>query len=145
MLLTSLFEHRADKFKPSPDSFNYGQDRFSRTHTYDAHCTEPVIVGKVVSIQYSIHWYGARAAHPNQHFQTYSFLLEPLILIESLSDIFREPDVALVLIQALEGISYMSSGSEMALMMRPNSIRRRLMPVLKSGKTFHLSCFAPKE
>ena len=101
MLLTSLFEHRADKFKPSPDSFNYGQDRFSRTHTYDAHCTEPVIVGKVVSIQYSIHWYGARAAHPNQHFQTYSFLLEPLILIESLSDIFREPDVALVLIQAL--------------------------------------------
>lgn len=97
--LRSLFQHREEKLSPMPDSFNYGQDKYRRTNTYDAHCEEPVIVEKIISIQYSVGWYGAGAAHPNYHFQTYSFLLEPLILIESLESIFNDSEVAFNVIQ----------------------------------------------
>jgi hypothetical protein len=99
-LLPNLFRHRADKLIPQRELFNYGQDRFSRTNTFDAHCNKPSIVGKVISIQYTIDWYGAGAAHPNHHFQTYSFTLEPLILIEALKDIFQDPDTALDALRA---------------------------------------------
>jgi hypothetical protein len=81
-LLRYLFERRGDKFTPSPDLFNYGQDKVVRTNTYDAYYSEPSIVGKVISIPYPIHWFGAGAAHPNHHFKTYSFLLEPVIQIK---------------------------------------------------------------
>ena len=97
--LRALFQHREEKLSPMPDSFNYGQDKFQRTNTYEAHCDEPIIVEKIISIQYSIDWYGAGAAHPNYHFQTYSFLLEPLILIESLESIFNDSDVGFKSIQ----------------------------------------------
>lgn len=100
ILLPSLFKHRTDKLTPLPELFNYAQDRFWRTNTYDAHCSEPVIVGKVISIQYGISWYGAGAAHPNYHFQTYSFLLKPVILIQSLKEIFQEPDTAFETLRA---------------------------------------------
>ena len=97
--LRSLFQHREEKLSPMPDSFNYGQDKYRRTNTYDAHCEEPIIVEKIISIQYLVGWYGAGAAHPNYHFQTYSFLLEPLILIESLESIFNDSEVAFNTVQ----------------------------------------------
>lgn len=98
-LLKSLFENRAVKLRQMPDLFNYGQDKFRRTNTYDAYCREPVIKEKVVTVQYAIHSYGAGAAHPNTHFQTYSFIVEPLIYISSLEEIFANSDGALKAIQ----------------------------------------------
>jgi hypothetical protein len=100
-LLSDLFEHREIKLSPQPDWFNYGQGKYYRTSTYYAHCGEPVIVGKIISIKYEINWYGAGAAHGNFNCQTYPYLLEPLILIRFLEDIFREPDPALEAVQAI--------------------------------------------
>jgi hypothetical protein len=100
-LLPDLFEHREIKLTPRPDLFNYGQGKYYRTSTYHAYCGEPFIVGKVISIKYEIDWYGAGAAHGNYHCQTYLYLLEPLSLIRSLEDIFREPDSALETVQAI--------------------------------------------
>lgn len=97
--LLNLFRHRESKFTQSPESFNYGQNKFRRTDTYDAHCNEPIIKGKVISLVYSVSWYGAGAAHPNYHFETYCFLLEPVILIKSLEDIFVESEKAFKIIQ----------------------------------------------
>ena len=98
-LLSSLFDHRAAKLSLDPRSFNYGQTRFLRTDSYDAHCSEPTIIGKVMSIQYTVDWYGAGAAHPNHHFETYNFLLDPLVLIKELSDMFKDVDEAFRVIQ----------------------------------------------
>lgn len=97
--LVSLFDHRAVKLTLETPHFNYRQTRFLRTNTYDAHCAEPVINGKIMSIQYNVDWYGAGAAHPNHHFDTYNFLLDPLVLIKSLSEIFKAPDEALKFVQ----------------------------------------------
>jgi hypothetical protein len=98
-LLRNLFHHRQEKFSQSPEILNYGQNKFRRTHTFDAHCEEPVIVGKTISIIYSIDWYGAGAAHPNHHFETYNFFLEPVVLIESLESIFVDSEVSFKLLQ----------------------------------------------
>ncbi len=98
-LLPNLFRHREDKFIPNPETFNYGQEKYRRINNYEAHCDEPSIVEKIISIKYSVYWYGAGAAHGNFHFQTYSFLLEPLFLIESLEHIFSDEDTALKIIQ----------------------------------------------
>lgn len=99
-LLRSLFLHREQKIEPALDLLNHGQERVWGTNTYDAHCREPSINGKIISIQYAVHWYGAGAAHPNHYFETYNSLLEPLVLIASLSKIFGEPDKTLPVVQA---------------------------------------------
>lgn len=98
-LLQALFEHRAIKLKTGGEDYNFAQDKWQRTDSYDAHCLQPTVVGKILSIQYGISWYGAGAAHPNYHFATYSFLLDPLILIEFLEEIFNDSEKAFELIQ----------------------------------------------
>ncbi|WP_400765803.1 RsiV family protein [Methylosinus sporium] len=70
-----------------------------RTDTYDAHCRDPIIKGKILSVQYAVHWYGAGAAHPNMYFLTYSFLLDPLTLLSSTEEIFINSSDALEIIQ----------------------------------------------
>jgi len=82
-----------------PEYFNYGQNEFRRTSTYDAHCRDPIIRGKILSIQYAVHWYGAGAAHSNLHFLTFNFLLEPLVLIPTLVSIFHDSKKSLEVIQ----------------------------------------------
>lgn len=99
-LLSILFQYRAIKFFQSSEVLNYGQDKYMRTDTYEAHCSEPIIVGKVITLNYSISSYGSGAAHPNYHFQTYSFLLEPVIQIRTLEDIFQEPKAAFAIVQS---------------------------------------------
>lgn len=98
-LLKSLFSARANKLGQMPELYNYGQDKYRRTNTFDAHCSEPSIVGKMLTIQYAVHWYGAGAAHDNMHFATYSFLMEPLCHIPELSAIFKVPGEALSCLQ----------------------------------------------
>lgn len=100
-LLKSLFSYRTSKLNQSPDMYNYGQDKYYRTDTYDAHCSEPSIKGRAITISYSINWYGSRAAHPNMHFSTYSFLMEPLILIVSIQQILIEEPAAFLKLQEI--------------------------------------------
>lgn len=97
--LRVVFQHRSDRLTQAPHLFNHAQDKFQRINTYDAHCAEPSIKGKVLTVQYAVHWYGAGAAHPNHHFETFSFLLEPLVGIRSLEEIFSEPVKSLTTIQ----------------------------------------------
>lgn len=98
-ILRGLFEYRSVKLEQDPELFNYGQDAFRRMNTYDAHCGEPTITGKMLSISYAVHWYGAGAAHPNHHFQTYNFLLDPVVLVDSPDQIFKDSDVAFPIVQ----------------------------------------------
>ena len=72
------------------------------------------MIGKIISFQYSVSWYGAGVVHSNYHFLTFNFLLEPLVLINSLSQLFKEPEKALVFIQS--------------------RVREALYPILASGK-----------
>ncbi len=98
-LLKSLFSARSNKLDQVPEIYNYGQDKFRRTNTFDAHCSEPSIVGKILTVQYAIHWYGAGAAHGNMHFATYSFVMDPLCHITELCVIFKSDNEAFSIIQ----------------------------------------------
>jgi TIR domain/Protein of unknown function (DUF3298) len=98
-LLKSLYSFRRSKFEQDPDIFNYGQEKYRRTDTYDAHCGDPYVKGKVLTIQYTIHLYGAGAMHPNSYFQTYSFVIDPLVYISSLEDLFFDKENAFIKIQ----------------------------------------------
>jgi hypothetical protein len=99
-LLKHLFAARAKKLAQDASRYNYGQDRFRRTDTFDAHCSEPSVVGKILTVQYAVHWFGAGAAHGNMDFATYSFVMEPLCLIEGIASIFHSPTDALPALQA---------------------------------------------
>ncbi|MDP1776259.1 MAG: toll/interleukin-1 receptor domain-containing protein, partial [Moraxellaceae bacterium] len=94
-LLGELLSSREVKFEQAQDYYNYGQERFLRTNSFDAHTAGPSIKGKMMSIVYAIHTYGAGAAHPNTHFRTYSFVLDPLVQVESLEHIFSNKESAL--------------------------------------------------
>lgn len=92
-MLKNFQDQRRDKLSQS-DLFNFGQDEFFRTDTWDANAETPIIQGRVLSLKYLIGWYGAGAAHPNYHIKTYAYSLNPMIPIKSLSEIFTSPDEA---------------------------------------------------
>lgn len=99
-MLGSLFRERSVKFSRPSDNLDFGQDKFMRTNTYDAHSGEPVLKGKVLSIPYSTHIYGAGAAHGIYGFSTFVFVLDPLFHVENLAGVFEEPDKAFPIFQA---------------------------------------------
>ncbi|WP_286738158.1 TIR domain-containing protein, partial [Thiomonas sp. SCN 64-16] len=98
-MLDQLFRHRLNKLSQISDFYNYGQEKFSRTNTYDAHCGTPKLKGRVISVQYAVHWYGAGAAHSNFHFETHVFSLDPRARRPTLESMFSEPSKALSIIQ----------------------------------------------
>jgi|RhiMetdeSRZDD1v2_1073273.scaffolds.fasta_scaffold498418_1 TIR domain-containing protein/uncharacterized protein DUF3298 len=79
--------------------FNEQTNKYVRTDSYHAICGEPKICGKVLSVQYTIHWYGAGAAHGNTSFKTYCVVLEPLSRIECPSEMFSDIGQAFSLLQ----------------------------------------------
>jgi hypothetical protein len=99
-LMEMLMDSRKAKFSQAHGSMNFGQDKFLRTNTVDVHCFQPSICGKVLSIQYAVHWYGAGAAHANMHFMTYSFFLDPVVHIQDLRHIFTDANAGLAAIQS---------------------------------------------
>lgn len=99
VLLEHLFSNRRTKFEQDSASYNYAQDKWSRTNTFDARCGDPVFCHKVLTLLYRINWYGAGAAHATHGHRTLAFLLEPLIRIESLESIFVTPDLAFPILQ----------------------------------------------
>ena len=128
-LLKSLYSFRRSKFDQNPEFFNYGQEKYRRTDTYDAHCGDPCVKGKILTVQYAIHWYGASAAHPNLEFQTYSFVIDPLVYISSLEDLFFDKENALIKIQTyvreqLKKIQISDSSDDQGYSLDPEGIDR---------------------
>lgn len=87
----NLHEYRNVKLEQSPDIFSWIQDTYIRTNTSEAYYT---IAKKnlILSVQYSVSWYGAGAAHPNYHFETFNFLLSPLIYLKEIESVFDSPE-----------------------------------------------------
>lgn len=83
-----LLGHRREKFEQMPDHYNFGQDKYRRMNSWEAYCGEPIVKGRVLSIMYTIWWYGAGAAHPNSGFHSFNFITDPLIEIGNLSTVF---------------------------------------------------------
>ncbi len=82
-------------------NFNFGQEKWRRMNTYDARCGKPIIVGHVISLQYNIYSYLAGGAHGHLRQMTFCYLMEPLVPIKSLKQIFTEPEKSFLEIQTL--------------------------------------------
>lgn len=98
-LLRKISGLRYNTTEPDTNFFNFGQEKFRRTHTLDASPQTPKFRGRVVSILYWLHSYYAGAAHPFHNVETYSFLVDPLCFIERVESIFTKEDEAFILIQ----------------------------------------------
>ncbi len=94
LLLDSALNMRDAKFSQEVGTFNFGHEKHSRTNTFDGGVSEPIVVGKVLSLQAAIHFYFAGAAHGNMNFYTTAYILEPLIRIPSLESIFIDAKTA---------------------------------------------------
>ncbi|UCI23997.1 TIR domain-containing protein [Mesorhizobium sp. B2-8-5] len=88
--LGELLRHRSVKLQQDANFFNFAQDKWARTNTFSAFCAEPTIRGSVLNLVYNVDWYGAGAAHPNHHHETFSFVLEPMVYIQRLMSIFGD-------------------------------------------------------
>lgn len=100
-VIKDLFLGRSGLMNQEPQRFNFGSDRSFRSNSIETHCTEPSIKGRVLTIMVVSHWYYAGAAHPNYSFSSYSFLLDPLFLIDSLGAMFSDSSSALAHVQLL--------------------------------------------
>lgn len=87
-----LQEYRKFKSEQSSDIYSWTQDSFWRTNSFDAHFGSIFHSNYFLSIHYSVHWYDSGAAHPNYGFRGYNFILNPLIEIETLQEIFNDPN-----------------------------------------------------
>jgi hypothetical protein len=90
---------REVKFSQSTEYCNFGQHPFRRMNSWEAACGAPIVQERVVSISYAVHWMGAGAAHPNMHFKTFAFTINPTTQILSLESIFSDSDSAFTVLQ----------------------------------------------
>jgi hypothetical protein len=77
----SIMESRACAISPDNSLYNIGQSRWSRTNTLDWVLSDVAVSGRTLSVVYTVHHYGAGAAHPVSRFQSFNFFLSPLIEI----------------------------------------------------------------
>lgn len=56
---------------------------------------------QLLSLTYEVGWYGAGAAHPNSHFETYNFAIQGQLHILSLEDFFKDGPEAIKRISEL--------------------------------------------
>nr|WP_259953183.1 TIR domain-containing protein [Sulfitobacter mediterraneus] len=98
-LATHSMSSRSSALEPEPSSYNLMQDEWQRTHTFDAIFTSAQVVGRVFSVEYSLHWYSAGAAHPIHSPKSFCYLLDPIVHLSTFSELFLD-DSALVAIQS---------------------------------------------
>lgn len=89
---------RVNSLAPDPSIYNLMQDEWRRTDTFDGIFTSATVVGRIISITYSLHWYFAGAAHPTHAPRTFNYLLEPVTHLRSPKDLFID-DTALKSLQ----------------------------------------------
>lgn len=100
-LYGSLHAERTVKLHQNPEIFDFADRQSLRTNAWDASLTKTELTGTSLSVLYSVHWYGAGAAHPNHHFNSFCFSLNPMIHIKSLAEIFTDPDKSLDSVRSL--------------------------------------------
>lgn len=91
--LSSLHFHRRAKIEQMPDFFSWAQMSYQRTNTYDAHYSTIFQSNTFLSIIYTVSWYGAGAAHPNHHIETFNYMLNPQFEIAEIQDLFTDAAV----------------------------------------------------
>ena len=99
--VSQLLAERRIKFEQSPDHFNFGQDRFARQNSCEVSCQAPIVTERVMSIVQEISSWWAGAAHPNHGFSTMNFILDPLVKLDRIQDIFDDDDNAFSAVQKL--------------------------------------------
>lgn len=100
-LLNYIFSARKSKFRQEIIIHNYAQDKWARTNTFDAHCGDPFVTGRLLSVKYALNWYHAGAAHPVHGYATYNFFLDPLLKVDDLESIFNEPSSTFPVFQSM--------------------------------------------
>lgn len=90
----TLIESRQNPWDQSPDLFSNAHEFFATNGRWDdfgiVHATK-----KLLSLTYNVGYYGAGAAHPNSHFETYNFTLADRLLRLKLEDFFSDSVKAL--------------------------------------------------
>lgn len=89
---------RSNSLSPDPSLYNLLHDEWRRTDTFDAIFASAIVVGRIASITYSLHWYNAGAAHPVHSPRMFNYLLEPVIFLDSIKGLFLD-DFALSALQ----------------------------------------------
>ena len=96
----TLVESRQKPWDQSPDLFpkidgftamNGRWDSFGIVHSSP----------QLLSLAYKVGWYGAGAAHPNSHFETYNFATKDRLHLLDLEDFFKEGSAAIERISEL--------------------------------------------
>ena len=99
-LVDQLMTLRQIKLSQDPSDYSFGQERYSRCHTLDIGFSDPVISGRMLTIQSSSHWF-TLGAHGNTTFSTEIFTLDPVTRVGAISSIFHDPAGALTTVQAI--------------------------------------------
>lgn len=96
----TLIESRQKPWDQSPDCFstidgfpamNGRWDGFGVVHS----------TPELLSLTYEVGWYGAGAAHPNSHFETYNFAIQDRLHLLGLEDFFKDGPAAIARISEL--------------------------------------------
>ncbi len=90
---------RRTKLEQEPSYHSFGKARELRTSALDIQFAEPVIQERVVSLLCAKHYYFSGAAHGNTGFESWVFLVTPLIQLRRLEDAFRDPTKAIDVIR----------------------------------------------
>lgn len=95
-----LIESRQKPWSQSPNIFPEAGGFTAMDGRWDdfgiAHSTP-----KLLSMTYEVGWYGAGAAHPNSHFETYNFAIQDRLHLLSLEDFFNDRSQAISRISEL--------------------------------------------
>jgi hypothetical protein len=74
VLVELIMKERKVKFEQNPGFLTFGKSKSLRTYVFDAHCSEPKVVGNIISISYNVHQYKL-GPHGNTYFKTFAFFL----------------------------------------------------------------------
>lgn len=97
--LSVAMDFRKIKFSQAPEEFSFGQRKQWRTSTIDVEGSDPHIKGKILSLSFAVYTDHPGAVHGYGYHRTFCFILDPLIMIKSLRDIFITPDAAFHVLQ----------------------------------------------
>lgn len=101
-LVAYAMDARVAALNPDAHLFNLLQDKWKRTNTFDGILDAVSVVGRVISIRYSLHWYYGGAAHPIHSPRTFNYLLEPVCFIRGIRGIFQSDDALKILQSEVE-------------------------------------------
>lgn len=91
---------RKVKFSQDTKSYHFGMSKYQRTNEFLARCGRPISVGRMLSLVYPINTYNAGAAHGHHSFKIFNFITDPIIRVESISDLFLDINTAFPVLQA---------------------------------------------